>query len=137
MTPRQSFRPDVFVADPPTLLAGRCPDCGCKAFPVRESCPACGSDQDAEQLTLSGNGEVYSYTIVRQAPAGLPTPYVLAYVDLPDDSIRVMSRLDGVDPATVTIGMPVQLTAVQAGEPPVAPEDPWMFAFRPREGVQR
>ena len=130
---RESFRPDVFRADPPTLLAGRCPDCGRTAFPVRDSCPACGSDQETDPLTLSGHGEVYSYTIVRQAPKGLPTPYVLAYVDLPENSVRVMTRLDQVDPDHVTIGMPVELTAI----PSSSTDDTWMFAFQPSERTPR
>ena len=133
MATRESFRPDVFHADPPTLLAGRCSDCHTTIFPVRDSCPACGSDKDADQLTLSGDGEVYSYTIVRQAPKGLPTPYVLAYVDLPESSVRVMTRLDQIDPDDVTIGMPVELTAIPAS----TSDETWMFAFRPRERAQR
>lgn len=137
MTTRQSFRPEAFRVDPPTLLAGKCAACGRTAFPVRDSCPACGSDQPAQEVRLSSAGEVYSYTVVRQAPVGLETPYVLAYVDLPADSIRVMTRLDGVDPAAVSIGLPVELTAIQASGPTAPADEPWMFAFRPTQEVTR
>ena len=39
------------------------------------------------------------------------TPYVLAYVDLPDDKLRIMTRLEGLEPDEVEIGLPVRLVS--------------------------
>jgi uncharacterized OB-fold protein len=146
--PTTSFRPDVFDVDRPALLAAHCQDCGRTSFPVRESCPACGSDREPNIVTLSKNGEVYSYTVVRQAPAGLKTPYVLAYVDLPADSVRVMARLETTSPEDVRVGMAVELSTLPLSETlenpggasgSDAPVDGnvAMFAFRPRQEATR
>ncbi|MBB5157256.1 Zn-ribbon domain-containing OB-fold protein [Saccharopolyspora phatthalungensis] len=125
-----SFRPDVFHPDPPTLLGSRCPMCAGKVFPPRDVCPRCGEANEEHPVELSRQGTVYSYTVVRQAPPGLTTPYVLACVDLPDDEVRVLSRIEGGDPAAVAIGLPVRL-----GARPVEGSDGGhlMFVFNPVE----
>lgn len=126
----KSFRPDVFRSDPPTLLGSRCAACERRAFPPRDVCPSCGAFAEAAELTpLSGEGVVYSFTVVRQAPPGLQTPYVLGYVDLPADRVRVMARIEGVDPDAMEIGIPVALTARRDE---TSEEEAVMFAFRPR-----
>ncbi len=122
-----SFRPDVFAADSPTLLGSRCTACGRKAFPHREVCPTCGALDAAETVELSKDGRIYSFTVVRQAPPGLETPYVLGYVDLPADEVRVMSRIEGVTPEDVAIGQSVTLTARR--DERAEDEDTVMFAF--------
>ncbi|PXY27700.1 Zn-ribbon domain-containing OB-fold protein [Prauserella muralis] len=122
-----SFRPDVFRAEPPTLLGSHCGSCGRKAFPPREVCPSCGEPSLGDPVELSRQGRIYSYTVVRQAPPGLSTPYVLGYVDLPDDGVRVMSRIESVRDGDVRIGAPV---ALDAREDPGQPEPKRMFVFR-------
>lgn len=131
-----SFRPDVFDADPPALLGSRCTTCARKAFPPRDVCPHCGAVDRAEPVRLTGEGVVYSFTVVRQAPPGLDMPYVLGYVDLPEHDVRVMSRIEGVDPDRVGIGMPVHL--VSRPDERDAEHATVMFAFEYRnaEGAQ-
>jgi uncharacterized OB-fold protein len=46
---------------------------------------------------------------VRQAPAGIETPYVLAQIDLPADGVRVMATVIGVRAEDVRLDMPVRL----------------------------
>ena len=106
-----SFRPDVFQLDPPRLIGMRCGACASLSFPRRDSCPACGDEEELELRDLSSQGELCSWSVVRNAPAGLRTPYVLAYVDL-DDEVRVMSRLVGVEPEHLAVGLPLALTPV-------------------------
>jgi uncharacterized OB-fold protein len=122
-----SFRPDVFSADPPTLLGSSCRQCARKAFPPREVCPGCGAISDAEPAPLATEGRIYSFTVVRQAPAGLRTPYVLGYVDLPADEVRVLSRIEGLPAERVEIGLPVRLAARPAENTDAGEE---MFVFR-------
>ena len=66
--------------------------------------PRTGST-DLEWVAASGRGSVYSSTVIRQKP---PTPnYNLALIDLAE-GVRVMSRVDGVAPEDVRIGMGVR-----------------------------
>lgn len=122
-----SFRPELFMVDPPALTGMKCTRCGRKSFPSREVCPLCGADTDLLAVTLGRVGRVYSYTIVRQAPAGLETPYVLAYVDLPDDEVRVMSQIVGVEAESVYIGQVVELDRAEC---PTVGATTMMFVFR-------
>jgi uncharacterized OB-fold protein len=136
-----SFRPDVFSVDPLRLKGMRCGRCHRNSFPARESCPSCGSPDRLEARGLSTRGELCSWSVVRNAPAGLRTPYTLAYVDLPADGVRVMSRLIGVDDADLAVGqhleltsLPVQATRVDADE---HQQSLHMFAFRPSQEETR
>ena len=101
------FRSDVLSVDPPALKGGLCALCQATAFPPLQVCPKCGSF-DVHPTSLSREGVVYSYTIVRQAPAGVAVPYVLGYVDLPE-GVRVLTQIDVKDVGLVRIGMPVVL----------------------------
>jgi len=87
------------------FLIQRCEACARAVFYPRMICPHCGSDQLAWQAP-SGRGTVYSTTVVRRKPeAG--GDYNVALVDL-EEGVRLMSRVDGIAPADVHIGMPVQ-----------------------------
>lgn len=59
---------------------------------------------------LSGAGTVYSFTVVRQPPAGLDeaTPYMLALVKLAEGPM-ITAQLTDCDPDQVTIDMPVEM----------------------------
>ena len=60
---------------------------------------------DLEWLEASGRGTVYSSTVIRQKP---PTPsYNFALIDLAEGP-RLASRVDGIDPEAVRIGMAVR-----------------------------
>ncbi len=75
-----------------------------------------GDGADLEWVEASGNGVVYSTTIVRKKP---PEPsYNVALIDLAEGP-RLMSRVEGVAPEGVTIGMPVKAKIVQGGDDPV------------------
>jgi uncharacterized OB-fold protein len=130
-----SFRPDVFSVEPLALLASSCAKCARKAFPPRDVCPACGSISEAEPVRLGTEGRVYSFTVVRQAPAGLETPYVLGYVDLPDDDVRVLARIEGLPPEHVDIGLPVRL-GVRPAENADAAVDMFVFRYAAEEVSQ-
>jgi 3-oxo-4,17-pregnadiene-20-carboxyl-CoA hydratase alpha subunit len=82
------------------LVAQRCTSCGRLRHPPRPMCPHCRS-LDVELVELSGDGTVYSFSIIHHPP----TPYfdypVLAVlVDL-DEGIRLVSNLVGVDAASI------------------------------------
>ena len=70
-----------------------CSQCGTKAFPQREVCSTCGSDQ-VGPVELSAAGTLYSFSEVHVAPKGFAVPYVVAYVDL-DDGVRLFGQVEG------------------------------------------
>lgn len=135
--PGQRLRPDAPEIDQTTegwwraaaegrLEAVRCADCGDITHYPRPFCPTCWSD-DVEPVVLSGEGTLYTYSVVHVNPtpgfADL-VPYVAALVDLREGP-RVMSRLVDVDPDDVRIGMPLQATFERRAE------DWGLVLFRP------
>jgi uncharacterized OB-fold protein len=103
------LRPGLFVADDTgrlRLAGSRCARCGAHYFPRRLVCARCLAT-DLSVVGLSPQGTVYTYTVVHQSTPEFPTPYVLAYVDLPE-GVRVLAPL-AADASQVRIGMPVEL----------------------------
>ncbi len=91
------------------LIGGECEDCGTKLFPQRRICPHCKS-QHIRPYQFEGEGEVYSHTVIYDAPAGYEgfIPYVAALVRL-DEGPLVTAQLTDVDINDVHIGMPVEM----------------------------
>lgn len=82
---------------------------GAYVFYPRVAEPGSGRT-DLEWVQASGRGVVYSTTVVRQRP---PTPhYNVALIDLAE-GVRMMSRVEGVEPDAVTIGQAVQAKIVR------------------------
>jgi uncharacterized protein len=92
------------------LVIQRCDDCQSAIFYPRSICPHCMSDR-IQWTEASGRGVVYSFTVVRRAPAQFAedTPYVVALVDLAE-GVRMMSNVVGCAPSAVRIGAPVEVT---------------------------
>jgi len=96
----------------------RCDDCNRHVFFPRVLCPHCAS----EKLTWvdpAGTGTVYSTTVVRR-PADKGGPYNVVLIDL-DEGVRLMSRVEGVAPQDVRIGMRVrvEVATLQGAPAPV------------------
>ncbi|OFZ86478.1 MAG: DNA-binding protein [Betaproteobacteria bacterium RBG_16_64_18] len=87
----------------------RCNDCHKHVFYPRVVCPHCGGASLA-WVEPKGTGTVYSTTTVRRKPeAG--GDYDVSLIDL-DEGVRMMSRVEGVPPAEVKIGMRVRAKVV-------------------------
>jgi uncharacterized protein len=94
----------------------KCAGCGKHVFYPRVLCPHCGADR-LEWVAACGAGTVYSTTVVRRKPeAG--GDYNVALVDLAEGP-RMMSRVAGVEPAAVRIGMKVNARIARDGETPI------------------
>ena len=92
------------------LTIQRCKSCGQARFYPRILCIGCGST-DTEWFDASGDGSIFSYTIVHRAPSPAfkdDVPYVLAIVEL-WEGVRMMTNIVGCDPAEVKIDMPVRV----------------------------
>lgn len=100
-----------------------CPECARGVFYPRVQCPRCGS-AELEWRAASGRGVVYATSVVRRRPEQGP-PYNVALVDLAEGP-RMMSRVEGVAPADVRIGMAVKAEVDRSGDSPVV-------VFRPAE----
>ncbi|MDT4892559.1 MAG: 3-oxo-4,17-pregnadiene-20-carboxyl-CoA hydratase alpha subunit [Pseudonocardiales bacterium] len=90
------------------LRVQRCPECGALRHPPGPMCPSCGAAK-TEYVVARGRGEVYSYVVHHhpQVP-GKTLPFVVALVEL-EEGVRMLGELLEVDPAEVTVGMPVEL----------------------------
>jgi len=90
------------------LVAQRCGSCGNLRHPPRPMCPLCHSIEH-DTVELSGNGIVYSYSILHypQFPM-FNYPIVAVLVDL-DEGVRLLSELNDVNHDDVRIGLPVKV----------------------------
>ena len=86
----------------------RCKTCSNLFFYPREVCPTCLSS-DLEWVPVSGNGKLYSYTVVHQP--GIPSfqedsPYIFAMVQL-DEGPRMVANLVECPVEEAKMDMPV------------------------------
>lgn len=70
------------------LLLKRCTGCGKVHYYPRALCPYCFGD--TEWMEASGEGTIYSYTVMRR----VPTPYCFAYVTLAEGVTMVTNIVD-------------------------------------------
>ena len=90
------------------VVLQRCDSCGKVQFYPRPACRYCGS-LELTWETLSGEGSVYTYTVVHRAPFeafAADVPYVLAVVEL-DEGPLLLSTIEGIEPEAVEVGMRV------------------------------
>lgn len=102
-----------------------CTSCSKAVFYPRAICPHCSADA-LESRPASGDGVVYATSVVRQRPekGGV---YNVALIDLAEGP-RMMSRVEGIAPEDVTIGMAVRAEVDGSGETP-------LVIFRPAGGA--
>lgn len=87
------------------LQIQQCSQCHEHYFYPRAFCPFCASS-DVEWRPCSGNGTIYSYTILTKTNPGLT---VIAYVTLAEGP-TLLTRIEDAGPADVCIGLPVTAT---------------------------
>jgi hypothetical protein len=92
------------------LVIQRCGRCARWVHFPRATCPACGSG-DLAFRPVSGDGTVYTFSVVHRAfVPGLPVPYAIAWIDLPEQpGLRAFGGLVGCPPEAARIGMPVRV----------------------------
>lgn len=69
-----------------------------------------GVEIQSERIASAGMGEIYSYTVVQEAPEGFEeqAPYILALVKL-DEGAMVTAQITDVDGDGVQIGERVEM----------------------------
>ena len=126
MTDTEQVGPDRHFRD--GLAEGRielqrCDECGRHVFYPRTLCPHCHSDA-LTWREASGEGTVHTTTVVRQRPER-GGDYNVCMVELAE-GVRMMSRVEGVEPADVAIGMAVTAAVGEIDGMPAV-------LFRPKE----
>lgn len=78
-------------------------DTGHFVFPPRDVCPHCG-DNASKTYEFNGHGEVYSYTVIYEAPAGFEefVPYVEALIKL-NEGPMLTAQLTDLPTKTETV----------------------------------
>ncbi|MBI3636702.1 MAG: Zn-ribbon domain-containing OB-fold protein [Candidatus Rokubacteria bacterium] len=91
-----------------TLTAIRCGKCGELAIPPKEFCPAC-QQRAWESATLSGEGAIASFTIIRVAPARhvSEAPYAIAVVRM-KEGVNLTGRIVDIPFDRLQVGLPVR-----------------------------
>jgi uncharacterized OB-fold protein len=112
------------------LSIQRCQDCRAWVWTPRPSCNECGS-QKVQWTPMSGKGEVYSFTVIRQVVGRAASkafepdiPYVIAWVDL-DEGPRLITNVIGCPVKDVKLGMKVTVQFEKASE------KIWLPKFKP------
>ena len=103
--------PFLRLGEQPRLLGMKCRSCGATYLKAgRVACSKCGTANSFEEIALSDHGTLWVYSIVHQSAPGIPTPYVAAIVDLPEN-VSVRCNLVDVDaePGKIQFGMPVRM----------------------------
>jgi uncharacterized OB-fold protein len=96
------------------FLIRTCSECGKAHWYPRSICPFCCSDR-TEWVTASGEGRIYSYSVMRRADP----PYAIAYVTLAEGPTLLTNLVD-CDFDALAIGQPVRLVfSPSDGGPPV------------------
>jgi uncharacterized OB-fold protein len=102
------------------FMLQRCRSSGAFIYYPRVAEPRTGAT-DLEWVAASGLGTVYSTTVIRQKPP--KTDYNLALIDL-EEGPRMMSRVEGLAPQDVKIGMSVRAKIVSQEDMPVVVFEP-------------
>jgi uncharacterized OB-fold protein len=118
----------------PYLAGQRCGGCGAVYLGSRLACAKCLGRGPFSEIPLSKNGELYVWSIVHQSMPGVPVPYVVGIVDLPEGvSVRCNVIDVAPDPDLLRFGMPVEMTTGVSQQDREG-RDVVAFYFRPVRG---
>ncbi|HDH40919.1 MAG TPA: Zn-ribbon domain-containing OB-fold protein [Candidatus Altiarchaeales archaeon] len=91
------------------LIGTECLRCGEKFFPPRQLCPNCRRAGKIREVKFSGEGEIYSYTIIHTPPEGFEfmRPYAMGIIKLIEGPL-VTAQLVDCKPEDLEIGKRVE-----------------------------
>lgn len=102
------------------LVVQRCAGCGELAVPPKLACPTCHG-RTWSRVTLAGEGEVASFTVIRVPPGPLAgqAPYAIAVVRFPE-GVSLLGRISGLPLDALRVGLPVRFVRPEpAADPPI------------------
>ncbi len=105
--PNEFTQPFWDAAKRHVLVAQKCKFCAARVWYPREFCPECTSSE-LEWTELSGRGEVYAFTVMRQPASSdaAAEPYILAIVQTAEGTRMYTNVVCPFD--DIYIGMPVR-----------------------------
>lgn len=106
-----------------SFMIQRCRSDGRYVFYPRVAAP--GTGDELEWVPAIGTATVYATTVVRQRPPA--TDYNVVLVDL-DEGVRMMSRVEGMPPESVRVGLRVRARIRADGPEPMVVFDPFVEA---------
>ena len=108
-----------------------CDACGHHIWYPRSWCPVC-QHEGVTWTALSGRGTVYARTTLHKAmgPWGAAAPFVIAYVEL-EEGPRVLTNVVTDEPASVSIGTPVEALFVPVDDPAEGSPATHLLRFEP------
>ena len=89
------------------LVGFKCKSCNHVLPPLTTTCLYCYGE-DLEQVALSRQGKLYSYTTVYQPHKKFEVPFALGYVELPE-GVRIFSPLKESEGKPFEVGMDMEL----------------------------
>jgi uncharacterized OB-fold protein len=115
----------------PYLAGQRCAGCGAVYLGKRVACARCTAEGPFSEIPLSRRGTLWVWSIVHQSAPGVPVPYVVGVVDLPE-GVSVRCNLIDVppDPTAIRFGMPLEMTTAVSQQDRNG-NDVVAFYFRP------
>ncbi len=87
------------------LIGTECKGCGQKFFPPRQLCPNCRRSGNITEITFSGEGKIYSYTLIHVPSEGLGfmKPYAIGIIRL-DEGPLLTAQIVDCKPEDLAIG---------------------------------
>ncbi len=91
------------------LAGGQCLACGGIFFPEKPVCPNC-FDPARKKVPLSRKGKLHTFALSHMGPGGIPTPFVIGFVELPE-GIKLFSLITQCEPwdKVLKVGMDVEM----------------------------
>jgi uncharacterized OB-fold protein len=98
------------MRDDRQILVSPCPKCRSRLLPPKMYCETCFEETSDAWEPLAGAGFIRSFTIMHRSLEDelLETPEIVALVSWEGVRGGLIHRLEGVEPARVTIGMAVE-----------------------------
>jgi len=109
MAEKIPFREGTFMEDAEggRLVGNKCKSCGQIFFPKVQPCLNC-FNQELEDVNLSRQGKLYSFTTAYMPASHFQPPYTVGYVNLPE-GIRVFAPLKEAEGQPFQVGMTMKL----------------------------
>jgi 3-hydroxy-3-methylglutaryl CoA synthase len=103
----------IYYRDKNTILnlhGMKCKNCGTIQYPIQRVCTECGAKDNWEEVRLTKNGKVFTYTLDHLIGGEyLVTPIPRTIVNL-DGGGKIFLEMTDCEPEEVKIDMPVELT---------------------------
>lgn len=92
------------------LIGSKCLQCGTVFFPKRVICPECRRKGELEDIKLTGEGKIHTYSVINTPTEEFKTiaPYVVAIVEL-EEGAKITTQIVDCKPEDVEIGDEVEM----------------------------